>query len=111
MRMKHLAGLAGAALIAATSAGGAEIKLVEAETPVPKPEPVLKSDEEISRGKRMTVEDAMERTGTTSPKAALDKLKEFNPRYHYLAHTGAKQKAKAARARIKAERKAAGLDV
>lgn len=44
---------------------------------------------------RQTVAEAMERTGTTTPSAALKKLKEKNPRFGYLAHVGEKQRRKA----------------
>lgn len=63
----------------------------------------------ISKSKRMSIDEAMAATGTNSPKAALDKLKRLNGNYRYLPHTGAKQKAKAERARIKALKKSVGL--
>lgn len=47
-----------------------------------------------------TVEDAMKATDSTSPREALKKLKTkgtMSARGTYMPHTGAKQKAKAAR--------------
>jgi hypothetical protein len=44
---------------------------------------------------RQTVSEAMERTGTSCPSAALKKLKATNKRYAYLPHTGEKQRSKA----------------
>lgn len=101
--MRVISGVAGAALAAVCMSEGIALEKVEEVAPPPKP------DDDVAKGKRMTVNDAMERTGTSSPKAALDRLKELNPNYRYLPHTGAKQKAKAERARIKALKKSVGL--
>lgn len=61
---------------------------------------------------RTTVEEAMRRTGTRTPKQALDATKKTatkGQRYSYMPHTGAKQRAKAERRRIKALKKSVGL--
>lgn len=44
---------------------------------------------------RQTVQQAMERTGTTSPSAALHALKKTNSKFTYLPHVGSKQRMKA----------------
>jgi hypothetical protein len=53
----------------------------------------------------MTIEDAMRETGTTTPRAALEKMNEGGKRHVYLPHVGAKQRAKEARRQAKAAAK------
>ena len=72
----------------------------------PKPQPETRKSESGMRG-RVTVEEAMQRTGTNSPSEALKELKKQNGRYGYIPHVGAKQRMKAQRAAEKAAAKAA----
>lgn len=71
-----------------------EIKSQEPPKEPPPADPVV-------RGERMTIERAMELTGTTTPSAALRAAKEQNAAYGYLPHVGAKQRAKALRRQAK----------
>jgi hypothetical protein len=46
-------------------------------------------------GSRVSIEQAMKETGTTSPSQALKAFKARGARKGYVAHIGAKQRAKA----------------
>lgn len=46
---------------------------------------------------KYTVEEAMAKTKTNSPREALTELKKVSMRYAYTPHVGAKQKAKLAK--------------
>lgn len=58
-----------------------------------------------------TTAEAMERTGTTSPRQALLKMRKDRgtKRIVYLPHIGAKQRAKAEKRRLAALKKSVGL--
>lgn len=103
---------AGALLASTLASGGLIARKVEDE--VQHPDKVKEPESEAERPPlkssglpgRRTVEEAMAQTGTTSPAAALRVLKRTeSSRMGYIAHVGAKQKAKALKAAEKAARK------
>lgn len=93
-----LGGVSGAVVVV-TADEAEEIKKRNAEEEAKRAE---SAKVEVSQAKphplgRMTIEEAMQRTGTTSPKAALAKLNEGRvgrKRYSYMPHTGDRARAR-----------------
>lgn len=121
--MRHLSGLAGALLVSSAISSGARIVRnpeappKEPELPLqPEPERTIPPPDEnphaiLGRGDKLTIKQAMEKTGTQTPRQALDKLNEGKAgrKYIYMPHRGAKQKAKAEKRRIATLKKSVGL--
>jgi len=91
--------------VAAVGQGITVRAVVNDVKPEPAPRPVKAPD--VRKRERMSIQEAMARTGTTTPKAALDALKKENSRYRYLPHVGNRQREKEARRQAKAAAKAA----
>lgn len=114
--MKYPSGVAEALLAAsAISSGALVVRSSEASPKEPEPVPEPVADENphaiLGRGGKLTVEQAMEKTGTQTPRQALDELNRIKAgrKYVYMPHIGAKQKAKAEKRRIAALKKSVGL--
>lgn len=119
MKVSHMGALSALSATAlAASLGGLEVTLkpvdendAEAVASAARAEAQRKSFEPPKGSTRIcSVEEAMERTGTTTPSAALKEIKRIRGRSTgYMPHNGAKQKAKAEKRRIAELKKSVGL--
>lgn len=90
--MNKTLAMAAMALTASTAMSGLSIEVREIKSQEPQPTPPA---DPVRRGERMSIDRAMEATGSKSPSEALRKAKQKNANYGYLPHVGAKQRAKA----------------